>query len=303
MSQRLVTVLIPAFNKEQFIAEAIESALAQTYPAIEVVVVDDGSTDATAAIVRRYGDRVRLVTQANAGAARARNVGIRAAEGELVAFLDADDLWTVEKLATQMRILERNPEVVLVSSRADLIDANGTRLPGSTDVGRSRAYDRPRDWHRDLLVNDNIIMTSSVVARRAALLEVGGFFDQRRIVSHDYELWIRLSEGRSFWVSSDPLVRYRMLSDSLLHGTTAKEYGAQLGIISMHRHRYSGADWRRRLGRLYRDWADSAEYQNEAEAPARLWQAARLDPLNLDVWMLAGKMLLRRAMRRNAAAA
>jgi glycosyltransferase involved in cell wall biosynthesis len=137
MSQRLVTVLIPAYNKEPFIAQAIESALAQTYQAIDVLVVDDGSTDATAAMVRRYGGRVRLLTQANAGAAWARNVGSRAAEGEL-AFLDADDLWTAEKLATQMGILERHPEVVLVSSRADLIDTNGARLAGSTIIGGHR---------------------------------------------------------------------------------------------------------------------------------------------------------------------
>jgi glycosyltransferase involved in cell wall biosynthesis len=97
-----VSCVIPAYNAERFLADAIESILAQTHALFEVIVVDDGSTDGTAGIAGRYRDRVRCVTQANAGLAAARNAGVGAASGDFVAFLDADDLWLPEKLARQL---------------------------------------------------------------------------------------------------------------------------------------------------------------------------------------------------------
>jgi glycosyltransferase involved in cell wall biosynthesis len=298
----LVSVVLPAWNREQYIRGAIKSVLRQVHRNLEVVVVDDGSEDGTVDVVRRIADdRVRLITQPNQGAAKARNTGIAAARGEYIAFLDADDLWKPEKLVRQMTLFAQFPELTAVSARAELIDAAGRPMPGFTDTSQSRRYDCARNWHRDLLMHDNIIMTSSMVVKRQALLDVGGFFDERRIVSHDYELWIRLSEGRKFWVSTDVLVSYRMLQESLMHGkTTSKEYMAQLGIISMHRHRYTNLQWRRRLARFYRDWADSAEFQGEVDAPNHLWRALQQYPLNLGVWALGGRMLMRRAIGRAA---
>jgi glycosyltransferase involved in cell wall biosynthesis len=299
MSGELVSIVMPAWNRERFIRDAITSVLQQTYPHFELIVIDDGSQDATTAIVREFTDpRVRLIEQANAGAARARNVAVAAAKGSFIAFLDSDDLWKPDKLARQMPLFERNPALTLVSGRAETIDEHGRSLHRLTDRRRSTKYDRARDWHRDLLMDGNVIMMSSAVVRRSALQEIGGFFDQRRIVSHDYELWIRLSEGRLFWVSSEVLVLYRMLEDSLLHGaTTTKEFNAYLGILGMHRHRFSERQWRRRMASLYREWADCAQFQGERDATGHLWRAFQHDPFNLAIWPLAGRMLIRRALR------
>jgi glycosyltransferase involved in cell wall biosynthesis len=296
-SPPLVSVLITAWNKERYLDAAIRSALEQTRPADEVLVVNDGSTDGTKEIILSYGSRVRLLDQENQGAARARNTGIAAAQGQYIAFLDADDVWKPHKLATQLRILEAHPEVALVSSRAEMVDEDAAALHRLTDPRTGSDYDRPRDWHRHLLMKGNDVMTSSVVVSKSALLEVGGFFDERRIVSHDYELWIRLSAGRLFWLGTEPLVYYRMLKKSLLHGSTEKEYGAQLGIISMHRRRYSEQEWQQRVALLYREWADSAEYEGESGATARLWQSARHDPFALGTWLLAGRIASRRLRR------
>jgi glycosyltransferase involved in cell wall biosynthesis len=103
--------LVPVFNGERYLADALDSILAQTYPLLEIIVVDDGSTDGTPAVVARYADKVSYMRQANAGQAAARNRGLAAAKGEFVAFLDADDLWHPQKLARQMARFEARPEL------------------------------------------------------------------------------------------------------------------------------------------------------------------------------------------------
>lgn len=109
-----VSVVIPVFNGEKFLAEAIESVLAQQQPDIEILVVDDGSTDGTAAVAEKFGSAVRLIRQPNRGVSAARNHGIRLAQAEVLAFLDADDLFTPDKFALQLPRLRKNPAVDIV---------------------------------------------------------------------------------------------------------------------------------------------------------------------------------------------
>ena len=111
MTAPLVSCVVPVFNAERHLAEALDSIFAQTHRPIEVVVVDDGSTDASAAVAEGYGERVRVIRQANAGPSAARAAGIDAARGELIAFLDADDVWLPEKLALQLGHLTAHPEL------------------------------------------------------------------------------------------------------------------------------------------------------------------------------------------------
>ena len=113
MTSPLISCIVPVFNGERFLGAAIDSILAQTYSPLEVIVVDDGSTDRTANVIGSYGERVSCVRQANAGPGPARNAGIRTARGELLAFLDADDLWLPEKLARQHARFEARPELDL----------------------------------------------------------------------------------------------------------------------------------------------------------------------------------------------
>lgn len=107
----LVSVIIPAYNREKYIAEAIDSVLAQDYAPIELIVVDDGSTDSTAEIVQSYGDQLVYLCQENQGVAAARNSGIAYAHGEYLAFLDSDDIWVEGKLSWQMALLQQNPKL------------------------------------------------------------------------------------------------------------------------------------------------------------------------------------------------
>ena len=117
MSDPLVSCIVPVFNGERFLGDALDSALAQTYQPVEIIVVDDGSTDGTPSVAARYGSRITYLRQPNSGSASAKNRGVRAARGELVAFLDADDLWHPDKLARQRRRLRERPDLSLCFTR------------------------------------------------------------------------------------------------------------------------------------------------------------------------------------------
>ena len=210
MMQDSVAVVIPAFNAQEFLARTVASARAQTHRNLEIWIVDDGSTDQTAALARqlaRQDERVRVVSQSNGGQASARNAAIRATEAHWIAFLDADDLWEPDKLETQLRAARENG--------ADAVFCGGVIFEQSpaeplqdypTLVGNWGGLEMAR-----LLFARNPICNSSVVARRALIEEVG-FLDEAREVrnAEDYDLWFRLAlGGAKFCGIAGSLAHYR----------------------------------------------------------------------------------------------
>jgi glycosyltransferase involved in cell wall biosynthesis len=196
MSERpLVSVVIPAFNAEPFIAEAITSALAQDYGRVEVVVVDDGSADRTAAIASGYP--VTCHTQANAGQAAARNAGVAAARGSLVAFLDADDLWMPSKLSVQVACLLAHPEIDYVLVRMQRSLRPGATWPPGT----------PASWFEEPQPGT---IPSAGLVRRSVLDKVGRF-DPRFALGSDTEWQARAADaGIRSELLPDVLVDYRI---------------------------------------------------------------------------------------------
>jgi glycosyltransferase involved in cell wall biosynthesis len=183
-----VSVVIPAYNAAWCVARAIDSALAQDYTHREVIVVDDGSTDATGEILARYGAAIRVVPKRNGGLSSARNAGIRAAGGELVAFLDADDYWLPAKLAHQVALLDSRPEIGFCSTAAALEAPDGSRL-GEWTCARPAGGMLQEIFARNAAVAGS---ASAVVARRE-LFERAGVFDESLQSLEDIDMWMRLA--------------------------------------------------------------------------------------------------------------
>lgn len=206
---RKVSVVVPAFNAERFVASAVRSVLDQSYDRFEVIVVDDASTDGTVAEVRAMGDsRVRLLRlQNNCGVSAARNEGIRAAAGELLAFLDADDQCEPDRLSSQVAFLATNADIDVLGSAISVIDEDGVPLG-------YRAYPEADEAIRRRMPFANPLALSAVMARRAAVDRVGGFDPSIR-AAEDYDLWCRMAlDGCHFANLAQPLIRYRVHADA-----------------------------------------------------------------------------------------
>lgn len=203
----LVSVIIPAYNATAFLGETLDSVLAQTYPNLEIIVVNDGSIDATPQVLGTYGNRICVLHQANAGQAAARNHGVREARGELLAFLDSDDLWDPDKIARQVELLSRFPTALAVYCDHRTIDAQGRPLASSAALAYPRASG---NMLRALLLGCCIITPGLVLLRRHAFNASGGFDEAPLMRGHeDYALWLRLATQGSFIYSPDTLVSYR----------------------------------------------------------------------------------------------
>jgi glycosyltransferase involved in cell wall biosynthesis len=198
-----VSVVIPAYNAALFVTRAIESAEAQTAPPQEIIVVDDGSTDDTAATLAAYGSRIRVVTQANCGLpGGARNAGAAVATATWLAFLDADDNWLPEKLERQLQI-GRDPAIALIYT-----DRFNIGAPADLPVRQGEVHEMySGDIFTDLLVLGNRITASSVMVRRDVFNALGGFAEHLR-AAEDWDLWIRVAERHAVGFVDEPLVNY-----------------------------------------------------------------------------------------------
>jgi glycosyltransferase involved in cell wall biosynthesis len=203
VSKPFISVIIPVYNGERYVAQAVESALAQTYENFELVIINDGSTDQSRQAVARYLERpnVRYIEQENRGVAAARNAGIRAASGELIGFLDQDDLWLPEKLAVQVAYLDEHPDIPLVHANQDHIDGDGKPI----------AFHWPTDARghcfKELFI-ENRIAVLTVLVRRRCLDEVGPL-NERVSIADDYELWLRIARRYPIGHIDRVLARYR----------------------------------------------------------------------------------------------
>lgn len=198
-----VSAIIPAYNTERFVAEAVESVLAQTVAPFEVIVVDDGSTDGTVAVLQRFGSAIRILRQSGGGPSAARNAGAAVASGYWLAFLDADDLWLPQKLERQLEMAARAPLAMVytdrfnIGARGALPEIHGTLQP---------LYGG--DIFIPLLMLGNHITTSSVMVRTEVFRALNGFSEDLR-AAEDWELWVRLAEHHLVGACTEPLVSYR----------------------------------------------------------------------------------------------
>lgn len=309
----LVSVVIPTYNRARVLPEAIDSALGQSYPRIEVIVVDDGSTDHTPRVLESYGDRILSIRKENGGVSSARNLALRAAQGRYVAWLDSDDIWLPEKTALQVALMEAHPEIVLVSSDfsafgdGGLVEATDLRSYYSaisrTPQGMEGLYTeahrfetgsvpgletqglpvlvRVGDVH-EKLVRGNFIHPPTVMIRRSCALQVEGL-DETLANAMEYEYFLRLSRVGPFGFIERPLLRYRYSPGQLSSDDHALDMQASvLRIVEEIQKRepawvreHRGA-YRQRLGQCHVELALVLAEQQRIRALRHLARSWRL---------------------------
>ena len=200
----LISVIIPVYNGETTIHETIQSVLNQTYSNFELLIINDGSTDKTLEVISSFKDsRIQVFSYQNAGQGASRNRGLNQAKGEYVSFIDADDLWTVEKLEDQLTAMQQYPEAAVVYSWTDYVNELGEFISHAPQrFYQGNVYTR-------LLLSDFIGSGSNVLIRKSAILELNGF-DQSLPPAEDWDMWLRLAARYPFTVVPKPQILYRV---------------------------------------------------------------------------------------------
>jgi glycosyltransferase involved in cell wall biosynthesis len=220
-----VSVVIATYNMGQHVRQAVLSVLAQSDQNLEVVVVDDGSTDNTREVLREFAEdsRVRILLQENQGQPKAKNAGWRKGRGRFIGFCDADDYWLPNKLALQLPLLRRDPKVGVVYSRAATLAADGTLLPPRKRMSHARS-----DVLERMFIS-NLVPFGTAVVRRECLEQVGGF-NESIPMGIDWDLWLRIALDWEFDLVDEATYVYRVWPGQMSHNLM-KRYECALIIM------------------------------------------------------------------------
>jgi glycosyltransferase involved in cell wall biosynthesis len=284
MPSSTVSVIVPAYRAAATLPRAVASILAQSRPVQEILVVDDGSPEDPAPALAPFSERVRLLRKPNGGAASARNFGIDHATGELVAFLDADDYWEPDKIAQQVAILERLPDVGLTAGQ---FYAEVPGSPRELHAGdRNPTYDQPlHPTGNDILYLAVCVWTSMVLVRRAVLADLR--FDTTLRTAEDVDLWIRLLLKGGVYLTATPLATSVLTPGSLSRSNPSRDFPNMLTVVRRYREHLTPGELRAWEAHIYRDWAASAlttGHPGQALHPA--WQRLVREPWKLQCWWI-----------------
>ncbi|NWG32056.1 MAG: glycosyltransferase [Rhodocyclaceae bacterium] len=302
-----ISVVIPAYNAERFVLDALRSVIDQDWPTIEILLIDDGSTDKTVDLVKKETPQVTILQQANAGVAAARNTGLKAAKGEMICFLDADDGWFSGKLEAQVDYLEKHPEVGIVYHRWQVWDPEKNPRPEQPSHAQtSNEIDATLSgWIYPQLLLDCIVHTSTVMMRREVFEKIG-FFDPTLEIGEDYDYWLRASRHFQFHKLARVYSYYRQSPDSLTRSPKSKNYGydliaravAQWGRVSPDGSVVPGYALDQRLAELAYGFGYAHYHRGSMmKAKESFARVLRHQPGNwraLAYWMLAGLSSVRK---------
>lgn len=225
MQDDVVSVIIPNFNYARFVRDAVESALSQTYDRLEVIVVDDGSSDESRDVLDGFGDQIKVIYQRNQGVAAARNNGVQAGLGSFVAFLDADDVWLPTKIEKQLQMFTTSPELGTVHVGVVEVDNEGGEIREMTD-GLSGVV------AEDLLRLERAVILgggSGILVRRDVFDAVGGF-DTRMSTSADWDFFYRVSSHSPVGFLPEILLKYRVHGANMHSNVGAMEHDVRIGF-------------------------------------------------------------------------
>ena len=256
----LVSVIIPVYNSEKYLKRAIESALNQTYKHFEIIVVDDGSVDTSRTILESYDDLITYIYQDNAGASSARNTGIKHSKGELIAFLDSDDLWYPEKLRAQVNAYLNEPEAALIHTAVDKQEEFHGVLPVCNKDLKAR--------HKSFLevFKQPNLKTPSVMIPKKVFDQIGGF-NTSLVTAEDQDIFLRCCYEKLVLYIPQKLVYCSVFSGSLCDNLCS--YEDNIKVIDMFVAREpdflvkNGQLVNQRKSIIYREYADDLCYQGE----------------------------------------
>jgi glycosyltransferase involved in cell wall biosynthesis len=244
----IISVIIPVYNSEKTIKSTVDSVLNQTFKNFELIVINDGSTDSTLEIISQINDhRLKVFSFENAGGNVSRNRGIKQAIGEFVSFLDADDIWTPDKLASQFKALQGNADAKVAYSWTDYIDENGKFLVSGNHINVNG------DVYERLLVSNFLENGSNPLIYREALVELGGF-DESLKAAQDWDMWLRLAAKYSFTCVPAVQILYRVSANSL-SANLARQEKACLQVLESAYHAKPSVSkniWNLSLANLYK---------------------------------------------------
>jgi len=249
---KMVSVIIPVYNGEEFLAEAIESVLNQTYSDFEIVIVNDGSTDNSQVIIDNYQSRyqgiIRTFKQQNGGVSKARNMGIAQAKGEFIAFLDQDDIWLPNNLEVKVNVFKDDSEIGMSVSGSNVVTKDGKWMHSVYKESVSRSVLR-----KSLLISNIVGPPSCTIVKRDCFMRVG-CFDENLGGPEDIDMWFRIVNYYKIKFIETPLVNYRLHSNNA-HLNVEKIKTSQKRFILKHRAHYHCLDRNKAYGFVYLDAA------------------------------------------------
>lgn len=239
--KELVTVVIPTYNRAKYIEETIKSVIGQKYPNIEIIVIDDGSTDNTEQVVSKYRSQLTYIHQENSERGASRNHGLRLAKGKFIAFLDSDDLWLPDKISQELEMLQNNPAAGVVYSDALSIDANGRQLK---TIKRKTYSGRVTEK----LLENNFISMSAHLAKTDFIRKISGFVEDRNLSgSEDWEMWVRLSTITEFIYLPKTTTKIRTHSENTMSDAKAMNRSMTYALKIMKESNYLTEDQKKIL--------------------------------------------------------
>jgi len=265
-----VSVIIPTYNRALYIAETLESVFSQTFKDYEVIVVDDGSSDNTADVLKPYMVRIDYIRKENGGQGSARNAGIKVACGEYIAFLDSDDLWVPEKLEIQTGFADEHPDAGLIFS--DYVVFRADESGQTKEMKRVQIKDQELSFHA--LFHGNFIPTLTVFVRRSCINGVGLFDESRDLIGgEDYEMWLRIAMKYKLAHIPAFLAKYRDHNNNILGMDLERNCNMHMSVIRklLSRHPDVAERYHIDIDDYYRDYfyrSGRELYQNKRFIPA-----------------------------------
>jgi glycosyltransferase involved in cell wall biosynthesis len=287
-----VSVIIPTYNRAGTLSECVESVLGQTFQDYELIVVDDGSTDDTREALERYRDKLHYIYQENQGPSRSRNRGISEARGELIAFLDSDDVWTPDKLEKTVPALEGDADAGIIFTNV-IFQGPGGEIVRVTEYGGLT-----QGQLRDMMMERTLIVTSSAVVRRRVFEEIG-VFDETLTYAEDWDMFYRIVRKYPAKIVRDKLTIYRFSKNSMLANHEKREKLVQDTFTVLERiYSYPEnvgrhEEKKRFYGRYYRELGESDLFNGRPNGARKfLFSSLHYQPASLKTYVLLLKTIL-----------